>query len=112
MIFVMSFVWIGAFGASLIIPFSLSGMHIGHTHYCTLNREKLYGVTGIISSAVCDMMMCLAISIKPMMSVPNTGIVRRFRAAMNRKGSKGLLSGEQLYYTYAFDQPYDPVLSD
>ncbi|TCD71615.1 hypothetical protein EIP91_007362 [Steccherinum ochraceum] len=101
-IYMFVFLWTATFGATMAAPFSLGGVHIGTTRYCTVERVKRFGTSGIVSSAVYDTLVFLAITVRLLMDTAAENWRQRLRILVGGRGmghlSRALMQGDQQYY--------------
>ncbi|GBE87421.1 hypothetical protein SCP_1100970 [Sparassis crispa] len=95
--------WLFILGTAFLIPFSLTGMHIGTTDWCIDSGVKFFGSLVVISSVTSDTLSFFAISYRlASSSMQGSSLRDRFRAFVRGDGlpriSKLLLQGGQWYY--------------
>ncbi|TCD71616.1 hypothetical protein EIP91_007363 [Steccherinum ochraceum] len=100
-----TFFWVAVVACSLTAPFSLDGIRIGETMYCTFGRVRPYGSAGIVTSAINDTLVFLAITIKLILNTPAKNSSERMRTLFSGKGmgniSRAVMQGGQQYYLTA-----------
>ena len=96
--------WVGTIGCCFTAPFALSGAHIGTTDFCIFSRVKAFGSAGIVAMAVNDTLVCTAITLRIVMSIPASNMRERMNKMMSGEGmgyiTKVVLQGGQQYYLY------------
>lgn len=101
--------WFGVLAAAMTAPFSLSGIRIGTTHYCSTGGVHPYGSGGEVAAAINDTLVFLAVTLELSMKLSAPTWRDRVRVFFSGKGmgdiSRAVLQGGQKYYLYVLFNP-------
>ncbi|KAJ6507466.1 hypothetical protein DFH09DRAFT_1375008 [Mycena vulgaris] len=94
--------WLVTLGASILVPFAITGAHIASTSRCISVEVKPFAAAGTIANAVTDTLIFIALSWRLTLNGMSPGLSGRSRSFIRGQGlpklSKALLKSGQLYY--------------
>lgn len=97
-----TFLWLSTLVSSFGAPLSLTGTHVGNTHYCAVGKLEAVGSAGIVSTAANDALIFLAITVQLLADIPMTSWSERVKAFFTGRGmgkiAKTVMRGGQQYY--------------
>lgn len=105
MIALFSVLWLAVLGASLTVIWTLHGIHIGNTKYCTYDRFQPYGSSSNIAIAAFDTCVFASVSWRLLANAPPAsgqgsasgfGLFGRYLPQFSR----AILQDGQQYYLY------------
>ncbi|KAL5481016.1 hypothetical protein ACEPAI_9957 [Sanghuangporus weigelae] len=93
------FLWLAVLGGCITVPFAINGAHIGPTSNCINVGVKPFSSVGIVISAVNDLLVLVAISIKLAHNSNGGGRMENFWSggALPQLSKAVLQSGQQYY---------------